>query len=88
MEGGCLSKWEDTVDSYFTQAKTNMTCIQIVCAYKKVLSFLKVDLPKEPDLLSLAFIASILEDELIKDMQEEVKDSCEDFYILFDEVCP
>ena len=88
MEGGCLGKWEDAVDSYFTQAKTNMTCNQIACAYKKVLSFLKVDLPNEPDLLSVAFIASMSEYELIEDTKEEVKDSREDFYILFDEVCP
>ena len=49
------------------------------------MTVLNKDMTPGPELLSLTLISSMLEDELLKEVKEEVKDLREDFYWLFDE---
>ena len=52
------------------------------------MSVLNKDVTPESDLLSIALMSNMLEDELIKEVKEEVKDHHDDFYGHFDEICP
>ena len=89
MEGGCLTEWNETVDKYFSEVKNKMSSVQVVKVVLKVMEVLKIENSmSEPELLTVVLNVSMREDIMKTELIHEIKDIREDFYVLFDEICP
>ena len=77
------------MDKYFSEVKNKMSSVQVVKVVLKVMEVLKIENSmSEPELLTVVLNVSMREDIMKTELIHEIKDIREDFYVLFDEICP
>ena len=82
-------KWCQTVDKYYVSCKSRIDPSQISAALKKIVSLLTIDIPPQlPDMYTMLLVSRMINGDLLRELKEPVTDIREEFYRLFDRVCP
>ena len=81
--------WAEIVDKYFVQVKSEIGAEHVSPALTKLMAGLKVDIPPAlPDAYTIVLISRMINDDLMKELKEDVQDVRQTFYKLYDRICP
>lgn len=81
--------WPKFVDKYFVQVKGEIGADNVSHALTKLMADLEVDIPPAlPDAYTIILISRMINEDLIKELKEDVQDVRQIYYKLYDRICP